>query len=165
MLKYHELIGFMPPKLAEEILNFAFTDEKALYRTLMAAVADARKLRPAFFEKKPRVERHKEMLDFLSRPRQEGAAADMVRTWLIKKQTPMLVDFLDALGIPHQDGIAQDFPKEIPDDRMTAGVELLLSKYPHETVAIYLNAFHAMNDASFPRLGAFLQDDPRLQLA
>jgi hypothetical protein len=40
----------------------------------------------------------------------------------------------------------------------------LLTKYPPEPVAVYLNAFNDMNEANWPNLKTMLQSDPRLQL-
>jgi hypothetical protein len=41
---------------------------------------------------------------------------------------------------------------------------LLLGKYPHEVVSVYLNAFNDSNGANWPNLKALLESDPRLQL-
>ena len=48
--------------------------------------------------------------------------------------------------------------------KLKAGVETLLAKYPHEAVAVYLNAFNDMNEANWANLKALLEGDPRLQL-
>ena len=44
MLTSHELIGFMSPALANDILNFTFESDKPAYKATMAAVAETRKL-------------------------------------------------------------------------------------------------------------------------
>jgi len=43
-------------------------------------------------------------------------------------------------------------------------VELLLGKFPHEVVAVYLNAFNDMNTANWANLKTMLETDTRLQL-
>lgn len=48
MLASHELLGFMSPALAAEILAFVFETEKPTYRATLSAVAEARHLRPVF---------------------------------------------------------------------------------------------------------------------
>jgi|GEM_PF-1756378 len=101
MLSSHELFGFMSPALAVRILEHAHESNKELYRAALCAVAEARKLRPAFFERRPRTARHAEMTAMLSRPRLELMAANLLRDWLMKQETPMLADFLDKLGIVH----------------------------------------------------------------
>src|ERR1700735_5406293 len=104
MLTSHELIGFMSPALAEQIISYAFESDKPLYRTALSAVAEARKVRPVFLERQPRTQRHALMLTVLSRPSMELIVGNLIRHWLVKKQSPMLVQFLDALGIPHKEG-------------------------------------------------------------
>lgn len=165
MMTCHELLGFMSPDLAQEIINFTFADNKPLYRATLAAVAEARKLRPVFYERKPRVERHKDMLEMLSRPRMELAAAELLRGWLLKSQTALLTDFLDALGLAHNKGVVESFPESVDDAKLVAAVDALLAKHPPEKVIIYLHSFCAMNTANWKNLAKMLQDDPRLQLA
>ncbi|HSU53781.1 MAG TPA: hypothetical protein VLT36_06960, partial [Candidatus Dormibacteraeota bacterium] len=68
MLTSHELIGFMSPNLATEILTYAYESDKPLYRIVLQAVAEARKIRAVFLERQPRTERHTLMLGTLTRP-------------------------------------------------------------------------------------------------
>jgi hypothetical protein len=164
MLTSHELIGFMSPAMAEQIISYAFESDKPLYRTALNAVAEARKVRPVFLERQPRAQRHATMLGVLTRPSMELVAGNLIRQWLVKKQTSMLVEFLDALGIPNKDGVVEDLPKEMDDAKLQAAVEALLAKHSHEAVAVYLLAFNDMNEANWPNLKKMLETDPRLQL-
>jgi hypothetical protein len=163
MLTSHELFGFMSPALAVRIIEFTHDNNKELYRSAVAAVAEARKLRPAFLERTPRSTRHAGMATVLSRPRLELIAANVLREWLMKQQKPMLADFLDALAIPHKDGAVDDLPATVDDDKLRLAVEGLLAKYPAEETAVYLNAFYTMNDVHWPNLESMLKTDPRLQ--
>jgi hypothetical protein len=165
MLKAHELIGFMSPDLGGEILNFAYESDKPLYRTTLAAVAEARKLRPIFLERQARSDRHSTMLTTLSRPNMETTAATLIRAWLVKKQKPMLVAFLDGLGLAHNEGVVDDLPPAMDDAKLRAAVDGLLAKYPAEEVTVYLHAFNGMNEANWPNLKSLLETDPRLQFS
>jgi hypothetical protein len=164
MLKSHELLGFMSPALAMEILTFAHETDKPLYHTALKAVAEARKLRPVFLERQPRTQQHSIMLSALSRPALDLAAGTLVRAWLLKKHKAMLCDFLDALGIANKDGVVEDLPATMDDAKLASATDVLLSKYPHEAVAVYLNAFNDMNEANWPNLKTKLESDKRLQL-
>ena len=163
MLTSHELLGFVSANLANEILDFAHETDKATYKTIVASVAQARHLRPVFLERQPRQQRHATMLATLSRPSMEMMAGTLLRAWLVQKQKPMLVDYLTSLGIENKDGVVEDLPATMPDDKLKAAVELLLAKYPHEAVAVYLNAFNDMNEANWANLKSMLETDPRLQ--
>ena len=164
MLKSHELFGFMSPALANEILNFTFESEKPTYRAILQAVAEAKKLRPVFLERQSRVERNTTILSSLTRPNLDVAAATLLRTWLVKKHTAMLVDFLNALDIANENGVVEDLPGSVEDAKLKIAVDSLLTKHPAEAVAVYLNAFNAMNEANWPNLKTLLEGDARLQL-
>ncbi len=164
MLTSHELLGFMSPALANEIITFLFETEKPTYRATMNAVAEARHLRPVYLERQPKTQRHATMLATLTRPSLELAAGTLIRTWLVKKYRAMLVDFLNALAIKNEEGVVEDLPPAMDDAKLRAAVDGLLAKYPPEPVAVYLNAFNDMNEANWANLKALLEGDPRLQL-
>jgi hypothetical protein len=164
MLTSHELLGFMSPSLALEILTYAYETDKPLYRTTLSAVAEARKLRPVFMERQPRPQRHAAMLATLTRPALEAVTANLIRAWLLKKHKQMLTDFLDTLGIAHQEGVVETLPPAMEETKIRAAVDALLAKHPPEAVAVYLHAFNEMNEVDWPSLKTMLDSDPRLQL-
>ncbi len=164
MLTSHEMIGFMSPALAGEILAYTFEADKPLYRAALNAVADARKVRGIFLERQPRQQRHATMIAALSRPALELVANNLIRNWLVKKQNAMLAQFLDALDIPHEKGVVENLPPTVDDAKLQAAVDGLLANFPPETVAVYLLAFNDMNEANWPNLKAMLESNPRLQL-
>ncbi len=164
MIASYELFGFMPSEMANEIIEWAYENEKPLYRVLLKAVADIKRVRPVYLERQPRAQRHQLVLATLMRPALELTAANLLRTWLLKKHTPMLAQFLESLGIEHKDGIVDDLPPSVEDEKLKAAIDGLLAKYPRELVTIYLNAFNSMNDPKWKLLEEMLKTDPRLQL-
>ena len=164
MLAAHEIFGFMSPGLANEIVEQLHAADKESYRGLLASVAEARHVRPVFLERKPRPEQHKTIVESLSKPRLEPAAVTALQSWLMKQQTAMLTDFLNALAIKHDKGVVEELPKEMADDKLRAAVDGLLSKHPHEKVAVYLRAFNDLSQANWPNLAKMLEGEPRLQL-
>jgi hypothetical protein len=164
MFKSHELLGFMSPTLAKDILGFTFESDKPAYKATLAAVAQARHLRPVFMERQPREQRDATMLSTLTRPNMDAAAGALIRAWLVKKQKTLLMDFLSALEIKNEEGVVEDLPEAVDDAKLKAAVEGLLEKHPAETVVVYLHAFNEMNGANWANLKAMLESDPRLQL-
>ena len=164
MLTSHELFGFMSPALALEILTYTYETDKPLYRATLAAVAEARKLRPVFLERQPRPQRHATMLSTLARTALNQVTGNLIRTWLLKKHKQMLIDFLNALGIKHEEGVVEELPPTMDDAKVRTAVDELLAKHPAEAVAVYLHAFNEMNEVEWPGLKTLLDSDPRLQL-
>lgn len=160
----HELFATMPVALAHEILEFTHANDRNLFRAALDAVAQMRKLRPVFLERQPREERYRAMVSSLSRPALGGAADNLLRNWLLKKQTSVLIDFLDALGLKHEKGVIEELPKTVEDAVLTAAVETLLAKHPAGVVSVYLHSFNVMNAESWTNLDALLQKEPRLKL-
>jgi len=160
----HELFAAMPAPLAAEILEFSHTNERKLYRAALDAVAQARKVRPVFLERQLPAERYSAMTASLGRPSMAMAADSLLRNWLLKKHTSLLVDFLDALNIKHEQGVVEELPKSVDDSALKIAVETLLAKHPAEAVAIYLHAFNSMNAESWTNLDTLLQAEPRLKL-
>jgi len=154
----------MSPKLALEILTYTFESDKPLYRATLQAVAEARKVRTVFLERQPRTDRHSQMLSTLARPSLEMVTGNLIRAWLVKKHKDMLVDFLNALGIQHNEGVVEDLPEAMADDKLRPAIDRLLAKYPPEAVAVYLHAFNDMNEANWANLKTMLESDQRLQL-
>lgn len=153
----------MSPSLSRQILDETFASNKELYRSVLGGVAEARRVRPVYLERQPKVERHPTMINTLTRPSLETLAANLIRGWLLKKPE-MLGEFLDSLGIPHKEGVVEDVPASMEDSKLRGAVETLLNKFPHETVAIYLHSFNSMDGAQWPKLEELLQTEPRLQL-
>ncbi len=164
MLTSHELFGFMSPGLANEILNFTHESDKPTYKATLNGVAQALHVRAVYLERQPRAQRHVSVAQVLARPGLDAVAAGLLRAWLLKKHKTMLVDFLNALEIKNEDGVVDDLPASVDDAKLKAAVETLLTKYPHEAVAVYLNVFNDMNQANWANLKTILESDPRLQL-
>ena len=160
----HELFAAIPAAIAAEILEFNHANDRKLYRAAIDAVAQARKVRPVFLERQPPSERYATMTASLGRPAMAMAADSLLRNWLLKKHTALLVDFLDALQIKHENGVVEDLPKSVDDASLRTAAETLLAKHPPEAVAIYLHAFNSMNAESWTNLDALLQSEPRLKL-
>ena len=154
----------MSPALGAEILEYTHANEKELYRGAITIVAETRKVRPVFLERQPRVERYAAMRAVLSRPVATMAADNLIRNWLLKKHKTLLIDFLDALGIKHEQGVVEKVPETMDDAKVKQAVDALLAKYPHEVVALYLHAFNGMDDAHWANLDEMLYTDPRLHL-
>jgi len=164
MLSSHELFGFMSPGLALDIISHTHEADREVYKSTLQAVAQFRHVRPVFLQQQPKSQRHKNMAETLAKPALELAAANLLRGWLVKKQTAMLEDYLNTLGIANDKGTVEDLPEKMDDEKLKAAVDGLLTKYPAEAVAVYLHAFNAMNGANWENLNKMLESDARLQL-
>ena len=156
----------MTPDLASQILGFLFEKEKPLYKATIEALAKKRNLRPVFVERKPRNERFAWMQEALARPANDGVSAHLLQVWLVGAQSAVLCDFLDALGIAHdENGTVEELPPAPDKEKVAAAVETLLAKHDAGVVAVYLHTFQALHEnGGWPSVGEVLESDARLKL-
>jgi len=155
-----QLFSHISPSLANELFDFLQAQDKASYKSAIGTLAKQRNLRPQFIERKPKLERHVWMRDAVARPINENIAANLLQIWLINARSPMLVDFLDALSIPHDGkGGIDSLPPSPAKEALEKAVNGLLEKYPKEEVLVYLYMFQAMDIAGWPLLQEILDSE------
>jgi hypothetical protein len=159
MYQPHEIFAHMPKETASKLLGFLFEKEKPLYKATIDSLTKQRKLRPVFVEKKPRNERFAWMKE------NEGVAAHLLQIWLVGGHREVLCDFLDALGIEHdENGTIDNLPPAPEKAALTKAIDTLLAKHDPAVVVIYLHAFQALDENGWATLEELLKEDPRLQL-
>ena len=162
----NEIFSRISPDLASHIFSYFFESKKPLYKATVDALAKQRNLRPVFIERKPRVERFTWMQSALSRHANEGVAAHLLQIWLVDAHSALLCDFLDGLGIAHEEnGTVENLPESPAKEQLAAVIETLLAKHDPAVVALYLNAFQSLDDkGGWAPLGELLESDSRLHL-
>ena len=165
-MKSHELFQQMSPALAAQVLGYVQRERTPDYKTVVQGLAQQRKLRPVFVERKPPPERYAWMQAALGRKVSDTFAAHLLQAWLLGANRSLLCDFLDSLGVAHDaDGTVEELPESPPKAKLHEVITGLLAKYPAEIVAVYLHAFHDMDSTvSWPPLGEVLQEDNRVKL-
>jgi hypothetical protein len=70
----------------------------------------------------------------------ESVAARLLVVYHLAHHRPMMGRFLDALEIPHEDGlIADESLTAPPQDRLAAAAKTIASSFPAEDVSLYLS--------------------------
>ncbi len=165
-MKSYEIFQNMSPALASEILNYLQKEQTPVFKSVVQSLAQQRKLRPVFVERKPPAERYAWLQAALGRKASDTLAAHLLQSWLLGANQAMLCDFLDSLEIAHDaDGTVEDLPDSPPREKLDEAITQLLTKYPAEPLTVYLHAFHDMDSTvSWPPLGEILAKDERLRL-
>lgn len=161
-----EIFARISPERSAAIFTHFYETEKPLYKATIETLAKQRKLRPVFVERKPRNERFTWMRDAVARKTNDGIAAQLLQLWLVGSQTKLLCEFLDGLGIKHdENGTIDEMPPSPSREELERVISALLETHDREVVAIYLHAFQALDDHGWPALAELLAEDPRLRLS
>ncbi len=165
MLKPHEIFAQMPEETSAKLFTFLLEKEKPLYKATIDSLAKQRKLRPVFIERKPRNERAVWLKETLGRRASESIAAHLLQIWLVGEHKQILCDFLDALGITHdENGTIDTMPPSPAKADIAKAVQTLFEKHDPGVVVVYLHAFQALDETGWPALEELLHEDERLRL-
>ena len=91
----------MPPDLGQTIIGWLRDSERDVFRTAVNSLAQQRKLRPVFVTRKPKPEQAAWLVDQLKMRGNEAVGENLLQIWLMKGRSPMLSQFLDAIGVTH----------------------------------------------------------------
>jgi hypothetical protein len=111
-----------------------------LLASALSAIVKARHLRPQVARSLPPEEQARALAS-VNDPGESLAAGLLVGLHLGERRE-MLRTFLDAVGLPHEDGLLteQDDGAPLDEERARKGVSALLQAYPRDQVELYLNA-------------------------
>lgn len=150
--------------LSQEIVKFIRGEEKEAYKSILAGLAESRRVRTVFVQKRPVEKQISWLVQSLKLKTGELVADQVLQIWLLKAKTDMLTSFLDKLGIEHdgEGSVEGDLPNELDGAKLKEAVEGLIEKYGEEEVRIYLALFQAQKTGGWPELNSLIDSDERL---
>ncbi len=166
MLQPNEIVARLSPALVEQLFAFLHTKERKLYNATIETLAKQRNFRPVFIEKMPPPKRHVWMKDQMARATNASVSAHVLQIWFVGGHADLLCDFLDALGIQHdENGTIEQLPPAPDKVAVSKAVDAVLAKHDPGLVAAYLHSFQALDDAGgWTSLEEVLGEDERLKL-
>ena len=165
MQNTNDIFARMPPAVAAQLFAHLHENEKPLYKATIDTLAKQRKLRPVFIERKPRDERFAWLREMVSKKQNADVAAHLLQIWFVGAQSKLLCDVLDALGIAHdENGTIEEMPEAPPKAALVKAIDECFAKHDPQVVAVYLNAFQALDEKGWSTLAELLAEDPRLRL-
>lgn len=114
--------------------------ERDGYGPLDGEVARLMKFRPHAIKKLPMEQRAKRARSLLERTSNAELAYEIFGSYLMKTQRELVIDFLDATGVPHEDGMIQSVEEARPAaDKIAGAIAQLDERYEPNDVTLYLS--------------------------
>jgi hypothetical protein len=167
-VKSHELFTAVDPSIVTQMLDWFRSNDRNVYRSAVATLAQNRKLRPVFVEKKSMPDQYAWITKTLQLKACDNVGEHLLQAWLMSGHQAMLAAFCDGLGIPHdgKGSVVGDLPQQMDPERLKTAVDQLFSAgFEPKVIAVYLHCFNMQNPGGWPELTALLQEDSRLALA
>jgi hypothetical protein len=149
----------MTAEEAQRFLEALRTEAKGTRDMALAAAAQAFRLRPQFLRQQPRVRQAEWVRRALARPGNSSVAEEILAEYFLENHRPLLVELLDALGVPHEDGtLKEESPAAPAKAKLGKAVEAFRKGDEPERRELLLRAFAAQSAIDWPELEGLLQD-------
>jgi hypothetical protein len=165
MLKTNDIFARLPVPVAGQIFDYLAKEQPNLLHVVTETFCREQKLRPVFVQRKAKGDRYKWLQAGLGRQRHMGDAAHLLQIWLVGAHSKLLCDFLDGLGIAHDEqGTIEDLPAPPEKAKLAEVVDRLFATHDPAIVPVYLHTFQATDEKGWPPLEELLAEDPRLKM-
>ncbi len=143
---------------AEALYAHDWEDDGAKHAQADALVASALRFRPVAVRKLP-VGRRARSLALSTRPGPE-LAASLLSAYHFAHRVPLMTQFLDALEIPHKDGLIDpEYEVHLTDQsRLSQATGSLYEKHPPEQVDLYLATLYLADRKTWGLIGTVMQE-------
>jgi hypothetical protein len=162
----NELLAAIGPEMQLQLMRYMQEDQRPAYKAVVNTIAGQRKLRPTFVMEKSKPKQAEWVLDQLRLRSNEGVTEQLFQIWLLKGNAPMLISFLDTVGIAHDGkGEVMELPGEIDEAKAKEAVDALVKAHPVKMVALYLTMFQRQRPGGWPGLTKAMEAHADLKLA
>ena len=152
-MKAYQVFARMTPERTHALLEGLREGAPAVYTQALAAASAWLRARPQFVLKQSPERRAKLVRQALSRFNTSLVAEEVLAAYFLQVKKPLLIEWLDLLGVPHEDGGLAD---EAPAEPAREVLERALASYRKPGDAadreLLLEAFAAQSAIDWPLL-------------
>ena len=156
-MRSFQVFAAMSPEEAERMMKVLSKEAPAMFRQAVDAAAVAIKARPVYLRRQPFAKRAAAVRRSLSRVAANPVADELLAVYFLECRKPLLLEWLDLLGLAHDDGtLEEDAPKEPAAADLAAAVEKYRGDGGDPDRELLLRAFAAQSAVAWPALDALL---------
>ena len=167
IVKAYEIYQNIDPTLILDMFQWMRDEERDLYKTTVATLAQDRKLRPVFVTKKSVPEQIAWLHKTLKLKSCDMIGEHLFQVYFMKGQEKMLVSFCDSMGIEHdgKGSVDGELPETLDADKLKAAVDKLIEENGEKLTALYLSVFNLQTESGWDSLTELLEKDERIAIA
>lgn len=156
-LRAYQVFAGMDTARAESFFRRMQENAPAVFSQAVAAAGAALNMRPAFLRKQPFDKRAASVRRALSRVASNAAAEEILAVYFLECRKALLIEWLDAAGVGHEDGtLREEAPPEPEEAALRKAVETFRAADDDPDRDLLLRAFAAQEAIDWPRLEALL---------
>ena len=160
-MRSYQVFAEMSSDRANAVMSELSKSAPQMYKQALVAASAAMNARPVYLKRQPFEKQAQAVRRALSRVAANGIAEEILAVYFLNCRKELLVEWLDMLGIEHDDGTLKDDTPVVPD-------KATLKKARDEFFAVdddgdrplLLSAFAAQTAIDWPDLEALLDEGP-----
>jgi len=159
-MRPHQIFAVMTPEHAETF--FAQLSEKSpgMWAQCVHAAAANMKARPQYLLKQAPAKQAQSVRRTLARVNASALAEEILAIYFLEGRTELLTEWLDLLGIEHEDGVLKaDAPSQPDPSDLAKHVATLREKDDDPDRLLLLRAFAAQSAIDWPALDELIAAD------
>jgi hypothetical protein len=158
-MRSYQVFSGMSADRANAVMSELSKNAPQMYKQALVAASAAMNARPVYLQRQPFEKQAQAVRRALSRVAANGVAEEILAVYFLECRKELLVEWLDMLGIEHDDGTLKDDTPALPD-------KATLKKARDEFFAVdddgdrplLLSAFAAQTAIDWPDLEALLDE-------
>ena len=166
-MKAYEIYSAVDPSVVNQMLDWFRSNDRNVYKSAVASLAEKRKLRPVFIEKKPMTEQYAWIHKTLKISACNTIGEHLMQAYLMAGQQSLLAMFCDGMGIQHdgKGSVVGELPEALDAKRLDSTIDRLIEVFDPKILTLYLRCFNLQAPNGWTELSEKLHSDSRLVLA
>lgn len=157
-MRAFQIFAAMDPERAESLFRAIAEKAPGSFTQALYAAATVFKSRPNFVLKQPFPKRAAMLRRALARVSSNPVAEEMLAIYYLECRKDILIEWLDALGIEHEEGsLKEDNPVEPTADKLELTIKEFCGKDDDPDRGLVLKAFASQSVINWPVLDAYNQ--------
>ena len=162
-MRAYQVFQGLAPERAESLFRELREKSPAAFQQAVAVAAGAMRARPVYLLRQPFEKQARAVRQALSRVAANELAEDLLATYFLECRRDLVVEWLDEVGLEHDEGtLKDDHPEEPPEARLREAVERYLGGEDAPVRELFLRAFAAQRAVEWPTLEAILAERGRV---
>jgi hypothetical protein len=157
-MRPYQIFADMSAERATDFFKKLSETSPAVFRQALGAASAAMKARPQYLLKQPFDKRASAVRRALARVASDPIAEEMLAVYFLEGRKELLGEWLDAVGLEHEDGILKESaPPEPEADKLRSTVEAFLKVDDDSDRDLLLRAFAAQSSIEWATLEGMLE--------
>jgi hypothetical protein len=160
-MRSYQVFAAMSPERATDVMRAIAEQAPVMFASALQLAGATLKTRPTYLQRQPFDRRAAAIRRALARVASNSIAEETLAVYFIECRKDLLIEWLDLLGVKHEDGILSDEAPPAPvEAELRKTTERFLAAGGDADRELLLRAFAAQESIDWPVLEALLDAKP-----